>query len=136
MTPSRVEWDPAHAVGHAQLDAQHRELIAACNRLADDCPDGGGADAGFEQAFARVKARVLAHLEAEAMVLAELGDPRAEDPRLDAEEFSYLADEIITTGHFDPVELQRFVALWCVGHVVESARRLRALLGGDGATGR
>jgi hemerythrin len=130
--PSRVTWEPDFAVGHALIDAQHQRLLAQCNLLADLCPGDDGQDAGprFDQAFDSLKTLALEHFETEASVLAASGHAGIEDHRADCEEFEYLADEIATTENFDRPELQRFLALWCLGHVTASARQLRAALGG------
>jgi hemerythrin len=128
--PSRTPWTPAFATGHGLVDAQHRELLARCDRLAD----GDEAGSGFDEAFERLKTLVREHLDAEATLLAALGDPDADDLRTERDEFEHLAAEILTTANFDRVELQRFVALWCVAHVTDSAARLRPWLpGGDAA---
>jgi hemerythrin len=142
--PNRATWEPGHAVGHAVIDTQHQNLLAQCNRLADHCRPGGveGGEPSvdpafghaFDESFDRLKAQVREHLETEVALLAELGYPDPEDHRIEAEEFDYLAGEIITTEHFDRVELQRFVTLWCIGHVTGSAARLRALLAGGNAS--
>ena len=61
------------------------------------------------------------------------GCPELEDHRFDCDEFEYLVSEIVTTEHFERVELQRFLALWFLGHVMGSAAQLRAALAGRGA---
>lgn len=123
-TPTRVAWSPAFETGHADIDAQHQELLAQCNRLADLA--GEGAQAPFDEAFAGLKALVRAHFEAEAALLAGAGDAVLEDHGAEGEEFEVLAGEIATTENFDRLELQRFVAVWCLGHVTASARQLSA----------
>ena len=45
------------------------------------------------------------------------------------------AGEIATQEHFDRLELQRFLALWCVGHVTGSAAQLRGLMASGGTPG-
>ena len=109
--PQRLQWDPGFEVGHEDIDAQHRGLLVLCERLAGHCLQGGGAahEQRFDADFEALKALVREHLESEATLLSELGD-------------------IMTTGNFDRLELQRFVALWCLGHITASAARLRARL--------
>jgi hypothetical protein len=51
-----------------------------------------------------------------------------EELQNERDEFDYLANEIITTENFEKIELQRFLALWWVGHIVGSGRKYRALL--------
>lgn len=128
--PQRLQWDPGIEVGHEDIDAQHRGMLVLCERLAGHCLQGRGAahEQRFDADFEALKALVREHLESEATLLSELGDPDAEDHRVEHEEFDYLAGEIITTGNFERLELQRFVALWCLGHITASAARLRARL--------
>lgn len=127
LAPMRLTWEPGLDSGHPAIDLQHRSLLDACNQLAGLCA-GGEPDAHFDQAFSELKDRLRAHLEAEARLLAA-GDPAAhEDLLAECEDFEALAAEIATTEHFHRLELQRFVALWCQGHVTASARQLRAAL--------
>ncbi len=122
-TPTRVAWSPAFETGHADTDAQHRALLSQCNQLAELYVEG--AELRFDEAFGQLRAAVQAHFEAEALLLAGAGPEVLEDHLADAEEFGYLADEIATTENFDRLELQRFAAVWCLGHVTASARQLR-----------
>lgn len=128
--PHRAPWQPDFHVGHAQIDAQHQGLLAQCNRLADLCasPMDEATAPTFDQAFERLKALAREHFETEAAVLTAAGDPDVEDHRIECDEFEYLADEIATTAHFDRLELQRFVTLWCMGHIAGSAPALRDLV--------
>jgi len=133
--PKRAQWDPSYTVGHELIDAQHLGLLAQCHLLADDCAADAGPerDQRFDTAFARLKALAREHFEAEASLRAACGDPDLEDHRAEYFEFEYLADEIATTENFDRLELQRFVTLWCVGHIAGSVKALRDLLAGGGA---
>ena len=117
--PTRVPWEPHFGVGHELIDAQHRALLSQCNLLADHCAstEGEAADRQFDQAFERLRALAREHFEAEAALLAERGHPDLESHEMECEEFDYLVDEIVTTDNFDRLELQRFLALWCLGHI-------------------
>lgn len=129
-TPTRLPWEAGFDVGHETIDAQHRALLRQCERLADHwlCNDGEDGAPGFDETLEGLKALVREHLETEAALRQALGDPDAEDQRTEHEEFDYLVAEIVTTENFDRLELQRFVALWCLGHVTGSAAQLRACL--------
>ena len=131
--PHHDQWDPGFETGHDVVDAQHRDLLAQCERLAALCDDaagdGGTGGRPFDDAFERLKASVREHLQAEASLLAALGDPDADALRDEHDEFDAVATEILTTANFDRLELQRFVAVWCLGHVTASAAHLRAWLG-------
>ncbi len=116
--PHRVNWEPGLACGHVSLDAQHRALLEQCNRLADRCEDAPA----FDEAFETLKALAAEHFELEATLLA--GNPEALQAEHD--EFGYLLDEVATTANFDRLEVQRFMALWWLGHI-------RGLAGQQGA---
>jgi hemerythrin-like metal-binding protein len=140
--PNRVQWEPGFSVGHGLIDTQHQALLAQCNVLADCCLGGGGGGDGggdggqasaqaFDQAFNHLKALAHQHFETEASLLAS-GKPEAlEDHQVECEEFDYLAGEVATAENFDRLELQRFIALWCVGHIAGSAKEQLTLLAGD-----
>lgn len=131
LQPMRVAWAPAYETGHAELDAQHRALLALCNTLADLCtPDG---DNGFDEALSNLREQAAAHFAAELAWRQAAGDPDLDDHRADCNEFGFLVDEIATPAHFDRVELQRFLALWWFGHVAETTPPQRALQAADGA---
>jgi len=132
--PTRVTWEAEFAAGHERIDAQHQGLFDQCNHLADLCSGDVGqvSPAQFDQAFDRLKVLAREHFETEASLLSG-GPAEGEDHWADCgdcEEFEYLADEIATTANFDRLELQRFIALWCVGHVTASARQVRAVVEG------
>lgn len=133
--PQRFQWDPELSVGLALIDAQHQSLLSQCNLLADHCSaDGGEEQHGpFDLALDRLMALARAHFTAETDLLAQHGCPELEVHRFDCDEFEYLVSEIVTTEHFERVELQRFLALWFLGHVMGSAAQLRAALAGRGA---
>jgi hemerythrin-like metal-binding protein len=132
--PHRVTWEPDFSVGHGLIDTQHQALLAQCNVLADCCLVGDGDQASaqaFDQAFNHLKALAHQHFETEASLLAS-GNPEAlEDHQVECEEFDYLAGEVATAENFDRLELQRFIALWCVGHIAGSAKEQLTLLAGD-----
>jgi len=126
MTPNRVQWGPHFAVGHALLDEQHRQLLAQCDVLADLCAADGGndsADPEFKQAFERTMTMAREHFVAEEALLVARAYPEIEDYRCEIEEYEYLAAEIATTENFDKIELQRFLALWLVGHILGAAKQ-------------
>jgi hemerythrin-like metal-binding protein len=126
MTPNRVQWDLHFVVGHEILDEQHRQLLAQCNVLAELCAADGGnssADPEFRQAFERTMAMAREHFANEEALLVARAYPEIEDYRCEIEEYEYLATEIATTENFDKIELQRFLALWWVGHILDAAKQ-------------
>ena len=126
--PNRVPWAPGFSAGHDLIDAQHQGLLTQCHLLADLCLAGEGdeSDRKFDEAFAGLKALVRVHFNTEAALLAG-GDPtELEDHHIERDEFEYLAGEIATAENFTRLERQRFLALWCVGHITGSAEQQRA----------
>lgn len=124
LAPLAVAWDPGLATGHATLDTQHQALLARCTELAAHC---SGDETAFAQRVQQLQVLAAEHFEAEAAVLAAAAGAdadAAEDHRLECEEFHHLLADVATAEHFSPVELQRFLALWWLGHVKEMAGRL------------
>lgn len=129
--PNRVEWDANFTVGHETMDEQHRQLLAQCNVLADLCAvdDGDGSnDPEFKAAFERMMALARQHFAAEEALLVAGAYPGLEDYRCELEEYEYLSADIATTKNFDKIELQRFLALWWIGHIMDAARQQREFL--------
>ena len=132
--PPRPQGDPAWTGGHDATDGEHRALLAQCNRLADLCAAGPDAQADFDRAFDELVALARRHFAAEAALLARLAPadgPDADDPGMAGAEFEELLESFVAPGHFDRLELQRFIALWWLGHVAETAPQLRTLLARD-----
>lgn len=128
MTPLLLPPSPDERVGHAAVDAQHEALHALCGLLADcaTARPGAGCEAAFDTVLAEFKALVRAHLDTEGALLARGPESVVEAQEAEREEFETLADDVMTPACFDRVELQRFAALWTVGHVRSSAARWRA----------
>lgn len=125
LRPQLTPWDEGHRTGHAVLDAQHAAMLQLCDELAAHCGADEDAQRAFEAAVERLKTLAHAHFEAEAALLA--GSTDLDELQDERSEFDYLAAEVATTGNFDRVERQRFLALWCLGHIAGWAPRLRAI---------
>ena len=130
--PNRVQWEPGYSVGHALIDAQHQALLKQCNLLADFCQGAPDAQAEqqFDAAFEGLKALAREHFAAEASVLAACHYAELEDHITECGEFEYLAEDIVTTDHFSRLELQRFLALWWLGHIAAAKEQRACLTGG------
>lgn len=126
--PNLLQWDSRLSVGNETLDAQHRDLLAQCQALADClAADPRGGDR-FGAIHEELMALSRAHFAAEEALLAGAGYPELEAHRHEREEFDFLAAEIVTTENFDRQELQTFLALWWSGHILGSAGRQRPWL--------
>lgn len=127
--PNQVQWNSDYSMGNELLDSQHRNLLAQCNALADCIADAGPeSDLKFNDTFAALMVQAREHFAAEEALLTRCGYPMLEEHQNEYDEFDYLANEIITTENFEQVELQRFLALWWVGHIVGSGKKYRAFL--------
>ena len=126
--PNRVLWNSDYSVGHETLDSQHQAILAQCNVLADCLADAGPESAlKFNDGFTDLMAQARAHFAAEEALLTQCAYPMLEEQQNEHDEFDSLANEIITTENFEPIELQRFLALWWIGHIVGSAKRFRTV---------
>lgn len=132
--PNRVQWNPRYNVGSEILDDQHRNILAQCNALADCVADTGPeGELKFYELFNELIAKAREHFSSEEDVLVRCAYPNLEEHRNERDEFDYLAADIITTENFDKLELQRFLALWWVGHIIGSGKNYRACIAGSPA---
>ena len=128
--PNRVQWSPDYSVGNDTLDSQHRAILEQCTALADCITNATPeSDLRFADAFTALMAQAGEHFTTEEALLTQCGYPLLEEHLIEHDEFDYLANEIITTENFEQVELQRFLALWWIGHIVGSGKKYRAYLG-------
>lgn len=128
--PNRLPWKPDYDMGHEVLDAQHRNILAHCNALADCLDDESEeGDRKFRQTFDALMALAREHFVTEEALLAQAAYPELDDLSSEQEEYEYLAAEIVTTENFDKNELQTFLSLWWVGHLVGTGKKQRAFLG-------
>jgi hemerythrin len=127
--PNRVQWTPDYSAGNETLDDQHRKLLEQCNTLADYVSDADPAsDLKFREIFDGLMALAREHFSTEEALLARCGYPLLDEHKDERDEFEYLAADIITTENFEKIELQRFLALWWVGHIMGSGKKYRAFL--------
>lgn len=132
--PNRVQWNPGFEAGNETLDSQHRNILAQCLTMADHVVDTSPeSDLKFEELFNELTALAREHFADEADLLARCACPTLDEHRNEIDEFEYLAADIATTENFDKLELQRFLALWWVGHILDSVRRYRACVAGTSA---
>ena len=127
--PNRIQWNADYSVGSDALDRQHQAILAQCNTLADCIADAGAqSNQQFNDTFAALMVQAREHFAAEEALLTQFSYPMLEEHQNEGDEFDYLANEIITTENFEPVELQRFLALWWIGHIVGSSKKYRSFL--------
>ena len=109
--------DEMPMTGHATVDAQALALQASCAQLAGAPPLGPAVEA--------FKAQVRALFDAEDTCLADADAALRDAQQAEREEFEAFADEVLSAAYFDGVELQRFAAAWCLGHLRTAAARLQ-----------
>lgn len=127
--PNRVQWDAAYSTGHDTLDSQHRAILAQCNALADCITEAGpDSELNFQDTLVALMTQVREHFATETALLTQWAYPMLDEHHNEHDEFDYLANDIITTENFEKIELQRFLALWWVGHIVGSGKQYRAFL--------
>ena len=117
--PQYVPWDPAFRTGNAIIDAQHEDLLGHCNRLADLCThEHGTADEQlFDETLAELRTLARLHFETESTLWAGEHEPEGNQGPAEADEFQYLMDQVATASNFERLELQRFLAVWWLGHI-------------------
>jgi hemerythrin-like metal-binding protein len=119
-----MKWQPRYSVGNEVLDQQHQHILAQCQALADCLGNSSPASAqDFHNIFSALMARVQEHFSTEEALLARCGYPAMDEYLNEREEFKYLASDIITTEHFEKIELQRFLTLWWIGHIVDCGKQ-------------
>lgn len=124
-----IQWDESCATGDTALDEQHRDLLARCNALAD-CLRGDGSEYGaaFQQQFDALVDFVRHLFVAEQTRLGDcpaLGEQNLREHNDEIDEFEFLVADVATEDNFDAVEVQRFLSLWSIGHVVGFAAKYR-----------
>lgn len=124
----RMQWIPHFTTGNTMLDEQHQQMLEQCNALADCLGEVGTANAQFAGILESLMANIRQHFAIERELLAGNGFPNLDELENEGQEFSYLADEILSTENFDPDELQTFLALWCTGHIVGTSSQQRPYL--------
>ncbi|MDA3936252.1 MAG: bacteriohemerythrin [Actinomycetota bacterium] len=74
---SHIEWDPALATGHQEIDAQHASLFALANAL-DDAISAGVSDANaVADAIYGLTDYVVEHFADEEALMRQVGFPGA-----------------------------------------------------------
>lgn len=127
--PNRVQWNPGYGVGNETLDNQHKNMLIQCNALADCIDDSTDqSDLKFHDIFNALMTQAREHFSTEETLLIRCGYPSPEEHRDEHDEFEYLVADIMTTENFEKIEIQNFLVLWWIGHIVGSGKKYRAFL--------
>lgn len=127
--PNHVQWDPLYSVNDEVLDKQHKAILAQCNALGD-CTANPGHDAEqrFRANFNELLTSMRKYFQAEEALHSSAAYPERDEHRGALDEFEYLVTDVITTDNFEMPEIQRFLALWWLGHLIDSANKYRAFV--------
>jgi len=124
-----IAWKDEYAVGVAEIDAQHRELLGRMAQLAKAILAEDPAAA--KQALGFLADYVLSHFEAEKVMMRQHRYPFSEEHlrqhRIFGEYFARLNDEV-ESGKLHPLYLTFRVQLllvdWLINHITQTDRHL------------
>jgi hemerythrin len=124
-----ITWRKEFETGIAEVDHEHRELVALINRLADDIT--AGADKERVQAFlGEVFARIAAHFALEESVMRKHGYDEYEAHKAEHENLLDEIRDIMDQAEANLTEsLSTTVGDWFVGHFKTKDARLHKKLG-------
>ncbi len=124
-----IAWRKEFETGIAEVDHEHRELVALINRLADDL--AAGADKERVQAFlGEVFARIAAHFALEESVMRKHGYDEYEAHKAEHESLLDEIRDIMDAAEAGFSEtLSATVGDWFVGHFKTKDARLHRKLG-------
>lgn len=130
---SLIEWREEFAIGLPEVDHEHRELIAAINRLHGELGPGTAA-ADVADRIGGIHAGISAHfaLEEKSMLALGYGDylrHKADHERL-LDEILDILDGLREKGKYDPAGLKEALAEWFSVHFRTHDARLHHWLTG------
>jgi hemerythrin len=125
-------WNQSYSVGHALLDAQHKDLLALCKQ-AGDCLDDESLESAehFHVLLNDLAVYARKHFRAEEKILAQLGYPQLDEQKEEHEEYEiWLAETLLsaTIGSADKVAVHLFLSAWWLRHILESDMRYSEFL--------
>ena len=128
-----IKWDHTLELGHEGLDADHRQLVALVNQLAEGIVNKL-AKAAYDAALDDFFARIRAHFAMEERLMAECSYPDAEEHR--AEHVKLIRDALDYRAKFDAsaepsISLLYFFDQWLTRHILASDRELARFIAGS-----
>jgi hemerythrin-like metal-binding protein len=128
-----LEWHPALEVGHAKIDADHRTLVDAINRL-HAATEQGEDQAELAVVLNFLRDYTVTHFKVEEALMIQYAYPRA------SSHFAAHSDLLMQVSDFIAAfragkagtaqEMLIFLETWLVGHILDSDRLLAAHLEG------
>ncbi|MDR0378008.1 MAG: hemerythrin family protein [Spirochaetaceae bacterium] len=116
------KWDQSLETGHSQIDAQHRQLIAALNTLIRTCEEGKGKDE-LKKSLDFLNDYTIKHFFDEEQLQMQYQYPDFENHRKYHEEFKKIirnfSVELILKGATESLvkEVQAKLGSWLITHI-------------------
>jgi len=127
-----ISWDHRLAMGHEELDGQHRTLIATFNRLCAVVERGDGNREEQEGLLVFLHDFVLAHFETEHELMVRAGYPHEEEHRRFHTELASQLGAILDVFHRDTApltpDIMDYLDGWLQRHIREEDFRLAEFL--------
>lgn len=119
MQGDLIQWREDFRIGLPEVDAEHRALIAAINRLHRDIAVGASL-ASISGALGDIHAAISAHFALEEKDMSALGYDEYPAHKRDHErlldEILDILDEVSASGRYDPERLSSRLATWFGEH--------------------
>lgn len=125
-------WTPALALGHEEIDSQHREMFRRAARLCEAMASGDGTTVA--RLFDFLGTYVVDHFAAEERLMATAGYPKLEGHRAEhrqlVKELEILRHELQTEGptNLFVIRVGNRVTEWLREHIYRTDRALGAWL--------
>ncbi len=132
-----MTWRPELEVGHGTMDAEHRTLVEALNRLHEAMAAGQGR-AEVDRILAFLRDYAVGHFTTEEELMVRFGYPEAathfaEHSDLISRVSDFLSDH--RAGRARPAEeILAFLESWLMDHILGQDRELGAVLARRGAS--
>jgi hemerythrin len=128
-----IKWDHTLELGHEAMDAEHRQLVALVNQLANVIVDDLGKEA-YDALLDDLIAHTRAHFGMEEQLMAACTYPNAEEHR--AEHARLIRDALDRRAKFEStaepsVSLLYFFDQWLTRHILAWDRDLARFLAGS-----
>lgn len=127
-----IKWDNTLELGHDAMDADHRQLVARVNQLADCIVNNRGKES-YNALLDDLFAHTRAHFSMEEQLMAACSYPYAEEHR--SEHAKLVKDLLAHRAKFDAsvqpsISLLFFFDQWLSRHILNSDKELANFLAG------
>jgi hemerythrin len=130
-----LEWDEKLSIGVAEVDAQHKQLLALVNDTRAAAERGGGAEAAG-QALHRLCDYVVEHFAAEEALMDPEAYPEYARHMTEHMECTTLALDFLQSfdqgSEVNIVEFLDFATKWVAEHIMQTDQTLGRYLAGRG----